>query len=42
VLRDAEDPHKAAAPLISPTDHLHPSDACYQKMAESIDLALFR
>ena len=42
VLRDSADPHRAAAPLISPRDHLHPSDAGYKKMAESIDLGLFK
>lgn len=42
VLRDTEDPHRAATPLISPRDHLHPSDAGYKKMADSIDLSLFK
>jgi lysophospholipase L1-like esterase len=38
--RDASDPKKFRAEF-DPGDHLHPNDAGYQAMADSIDLALF-
>jgi lysophospholipase L1-like esterase len=40
VLRDAQDPTRLATAVDS-GDHLHPSIAGYQVMAESVDLALF-
>ena len=39
--RDAGDPKKLAATFDS-CDHLHPNDAGYKAMADSIDLSLFR
>jgi len=42
LLRDPVEPHRAQARLISPMDHLHPSVAGYQAMADAVDLALFR
>ncbi len=40
VLRDPEHPSRMLARFSSP-DHLHPNDAGYQAMADTIDLALF-
>lgn len=40
-LRDPEDPERYL-PKYDAGDHLHPNDAGYQKMAESVDLSLFK
>lgn len=40
-LRDPERPNRLL-PLYDSGDHLHPSDAGYQRMAEEVDLSLFQ
>jgi lysophospholipase L1-like esterase len=40
VLRDPDHPSRIL-PRLSSEDHLHPNDAGYQVMADSINLALF-
>jgi lysophospholipase L1-like esterase len=40
-LRDPDHPSRVLPRLASP-DHLHPTDAGYQAMADAIDLNLFR
>jgi lysophospholipase L1-like esterase len=41
VMRDPKHPSRLIASLAS-NDHIHPNDVGYQKMAEAIDLSLFR
>jgi lysophospholipase L1-like esterase len=40
-VRDPAHP-KRIRPEFDPGDHLHPNDAGYRAMAESIDLSIFR
>lgn len=40
-LRDPKDPHRMRSRYVS-SDHLHPNDAGYQKMADVLRLSLFR